>query len=474
MCFINLFKMDKFKSIPGVDKILAHPKIKSLIEEFNIEIVTFSIRKIIDSYRDDLKNNGKILSFDSIIQSVINQCRDLFYGNIKAVINATGVIIHTNLGRSPFGEKLLSDTFNVLKGYCNLEFNLKTGKRSNRNFHLREILRFITGAEDVMVVNNNAAAVVLILNSMALNKEVIISRSELIEIGGSFRIPDIMKSSGCNMHEIGSTNKTHFKDFENAINENTALIFKAHKSNYIIKGFTEDVSLKDLVALGKKNNIPVVYDMGCGLLKKYDIEGLKSEPDVKQALAQGIDLICFSGDKLLGGPQAGIIAGKKQFIEKLRNMPLMRALRVDKTTLALLENACRYYISEQSVKENNCIIRMLCTDINELKAKAEKLSALLKKYNIASEIVKSKARCGGGTLPDETIDSYSVLLKNNFKTKAQASAFAEKIYIDLLNTNKPILAILKQGELFFDVLTIFDDQFETVASMINDVYKKNN
>ncbi|MCD6112063.1 MAG: L-seryl-tRNA(Sec) selenium transferase [Bacteroidales bacterium] len=465
--------MDKFKTIPAVDKLLLDPKIKSLIKEFNVEIVTFSIRKVLDNYRYEIRKTGKIQSFENIVKNVISQTRNLFYGSIKPVINATGVIIHTNLGRAPFGEKLLSDTFNVLKGYCNLEFDLKTGKRSNRNFHLKEILRFITGAEDVLIVNNNAAAVVLILNSLALNKDVVISRSELIEIGGSFRMPDIMESSGCNMVEVGSTNKTHFKDFENAVNENTALIFKAHKSNYIIKGFTEDVSLKELVALGKKHNIPVVYDMGCGLLKKYDIEAFKNEPDVKQALTQGIDLICFSGDKLLGGPQAGIIAGKKKFVEKLRNMPLMRALRVDKTTLALLENACRYYISGETVKQNNCIIKMLCTDINDLKTKAETLKDYLKKYNINSKVVITKARCGGGTLPDETIDSYSVVLKNDLKSNAQSSAFAEKMYIDLLNTEKPLLGVLKQGELFFDVLTIFDDQLKTTASMINEVYKNN-
>ena len=460
----------EYKKIPAVDKLLNNSDIKNIIELYNIDLVTFSIRKTIDKYRNAIKEKGIVPELNIFVKEIIEQTKSIADKSLKPVINANGVIIHTNLGRSPFGEELLQQINNTLIGYNNLEFNLDKATRGHRDSHARNLLQFLTGAEDALVVNNNAAAVMFILRTFAKNKEVIISRGELIEIGGSFRIPDIMAASDCKMVEVGATNKTKLSDYETNISKNTGLIFKTHTSNYVIKGFTKETSLEELVALGKKNNIPVVYDIGSGLLRKVDNEALKSEPDVKQALASGIDLICFSGDKLLGGPQAGIIAGKKEFIDILRKEPLMRALRVSKTTLAILETSCQFYLNDKDLFEKNIIFKTLKRTVEEKRTTAEKLQNELEKYNIKSEITESKGQYGGGTLPEHELDSFAVRLA--FDGKKNNSAKAEKLYRSLLKSDNPVLGILKQGNIYFDVLTVFDEIIEKLTKNINDSYYK--
>ncbi|NOR86026.1 MAG: L-seryl-tRNA(Sec) selenium transferase, partial [Bacteroidales bacterium] len=302
------------------------------------------------------------------------------------------------------------------------------------------------------------------------NKEAIVSRGELIEIGGSFRIPDIMAASDCKMVEVGATNKTKSQDYENAITENTALLFKAHQSNYVIKGFTQEVELPELVSIGKKHSIPVVYDIGSGLLRKVNERALKNEPDVKQALASGIDLICFSGDKLLGGPQAGIIAGKKKYIDILKNEPMMRALRVGKTTLAILETACSYYLNDKDLFENNVLFKTLNKSKEEIKETAEKLKTALDSLDICSKIVDSKGKYGGGTLPDLELDSFSVKLL----PKDANNQLAKKLYHELLEQKQPILSNLKSGAIYFDALTLENREIDVIAQTIktafDDVY----
>jgi L-seryl-tRNA(Ser) seleniumtransferase len=315
----------------------------------------------------------------------------------------------------------------------------------------------------------------LILRAFAKNKEVIVSRGELIEIGGSFRIPEIMAASDCKMVEVGTTNKTNLEDYKKAISKKTAVLFKAHKSNYVIKGFTKEVELEELVNLGKQFNIPVLYDIGSGLLRKYNHKIFSEEPNVRQSLEKGIDLICFSGDKLLGGPQAGIIAGKIELIDRLKKEPMLRALRVCKTTLALLETACMYYLNDKDLNEKNLIFKIFNRKLEEIKHTAEILKNELEKNGIPAEVVACKGQCGGGTLPDGEIDSFSVMIKNDTPNK-ERSEYAEKMYHKLLFHTIPVLGILKKGNIYFDVLTIFENDIKELSQIIievNHTVKKN-
>ncbi|MCK5774834.1 MAG: L-seryl-tRNA(Sec) selenium transferase [Bacteroidales bacterium] len=461
---------EEFKSLPGVDKVLQLSDIKNLIERYNLSLVTYVIRTVIDNSRNNILSGGQAPSQDHIIISIQELTKKIADKSLRSVINASGIIIHTNLGRAPYGEHLLNSVFEVLKGYNNLEFNLEKGSRGQRNDHASEILKYLTGAEDVVIVNNNAAAVMFMLRTFARNKEAIVSRGELIEIGGSFRIPDIMAASDCKMVEVGATNKTKLQDYEKAITDDTAMLFKAHQSNYVIKGFTQEVALEELVTLGKKHQIPVVYDIGSGLLRKVNEKALKNEPDVKQALSTGIDLISFSGDKLLGGPQAGIIAGKKKYIDILKKEPMMRALRVGKTTLAILETACSYYLNDKDLFENNVLFKTLNKSEKEIKETAELLKNALGKLNIYSKVMESKGKYGGGTLPDLEINSFSVKLlpaDNN-------NRLAKQLYHKLLEQEQPILSNLKSGAIYFDTLTLgkkdIKDVAETIRRAFGEVY----
>jgi len=464
-------KPEAFQSLPAVSKLLALPEVRSLIDLYGKELITFSIRNSIDHFRTTINKGGNPPSNEQIIEMVKDLIKLSSERSLKKVVNATGVIIHTNLGRAPFGNEMLQDSFEILKGYNNLEFDLKSGKRGNRNDHALELLKFLTGAEDILIVNNNAAAVMLILRAFAKGREVIVSRGELIEIGGSFRIPEIMAASDCKMIEVGTTNKTRPEDYKKAITDHTAILFKAHKSNYVIKGFTEEVGIADMVEIGNKSNIPVLYDLGSGLLRANKNKLFKEEPDVRQSLKDGCALVCFSGDKLLGGPQAGIIAGNKTLIAKLKKEPMLRALRVGKVTLALLETACMYYLSEEKLEEKNLIFKIFNRKPEEIKKAAINLQKELKKNKITTEIVESIGQCGGGTLPDGEIPSYSVVIKNESSNKIR-SDFAERMYSDLLLHTKPVMAVLKKGNIYFDLLTISDDEIPELVKTINDVYKK--
>ncbi|MFW5705893.1 MAG: L-seryl-tRNA(Sec) selenium transferase, partial [Bacteroidota bacterium] len=364
---------DKLRNLPGVDKLMQHPQIAQLLKDYPREFLVQMIRNILGSVREEMLSGGNFPSEEKIIHNILIRHSQLTTKSLKPVINATGVIIHTNLGRAPFGEFLLDDVRDILTGYSNLEFNLQNADRGSRYVHVTNLLKHLTGAEDILVVNNNAAAIMLVLRAMAKNREVIISRGELIEIGGSFRMPDIMAASDCKMIEVGTTNKTKISDFEQAVTERTAMLLKAHQSNYVIKGFTVEASLDEMVSLGRKHEIPVVYDMGSGLLRKAEIEFLSDEPDVQTTLKTGIDLVTFSGDKLLGGPQAGIIAGKKKWIDWLKKEPMTRALRVGKTTLAMLESICLAYLDEKKLLQHSPVFDMMNARPEVLKNRAAEL-----------------------------------------------------------------------------------------------------
>lgn len=438
----------------------------------NADLVKYVIREILQKAKEETEKGIPVPDATTLTEQIVSRFHKISSGHLKKVINATGVVIHTNLGRAPYGREILQDVFEILKGYNNLEFDLEKASRGSRNAHASDLLKYLTGAEDVLVVNNNAAAVVLILRTLARDKDVIISRGELIEIGGSFRMPDIIATSGCKMVEVGTTNKTKVQDYEKAVTKNTGVLFKAHKSNYSIEGFTQEATLKELIALGKKYKLPVVYDMGSGLLKNDIGTHLKKEPDVHQTVKQGIDLVSFSGDKLLGGPQAGIIAGKKKWVQKLKKEPLLRALRVDKLTLAFLERSLIYFLNDKDLYERNLFYRTINQSHEELEKKASQFQRLLENRGVNSEMLESSGQFGGGSMPGKEMASYAVKLKIARDTARKRSEIAEKIYLELLLQKIPVLGILRKGDICFDVLTLWEDEMDYTADTIAKVFNE--
>lgn len=454
--------------LPGVDTLLKHECLAKAGREFGHELVKDAIQRAIDNARTEILERDVTPDPQSIIRDVEKRCREVSIPSLRAVVNATGILIHTNLGRAPLGRKILADIQDVVMGYSNLEFDLATGARGNRKVHLSSLLRHATGAQDTLVVNNNAAALVLALNTLARNKEVIVSRGELIEIGGSFRIPEILEASGARMVEVGTTNRTRIGDYEKAMTEDTAILLKAHKSNFAISGFTEEAGLSELVGLGAAKKIPVLFDIGSGLLRKPDRLPLSGEPDVKSAIGLGVDLVAFSGDKLLGGPQSGIIAGRQDLISRLERAPLMRALRVGKLTIAALSSAVRSYLDDSRLVESLPLFAMMNSTPETLKRKAEALRESLQRFGVHSEIAPSSGRCGGGTLPELQIESYAVVLKSAGKSRQKRSDLASRLFHHLLEIERPILGVLRQGELLFDVLTLDESDFEHIGSAVSE------
>ena len=452
----------KLQKIPAVDLLLENPRIKETKGKFSTEFVKHCVRTTINQIRIDTKKGENVPAVDEIILKVLSFMNQVSDVSLKKVINATGIMLHTNLGRAPLGENIFDEIRPALSGYSNLEFDLNSTKRGKRNDHLIDLLKFLTGAESAVVVNNNAAAVSLVLRTFCEGKETIISRGELIEIGGSFRLPDIMAASGTKMIEVGTTNRTRISDYQKAITKNTSSILKAHKSNFTIEGFSEEVGLKELAALAKRKKIILIHDVGSGLLVKPDKTEFGLEPIVKKSFVEGADIVTFSCDKLIGGPQAGIIAGKKKLIERISKHPLMRTYRVDKLTIALLSAVLRSYI----LKKNDLLLfKMLNRSGTELKSLAEKLVKELEKLQIKSDIRENETFCGGGSLPNVKLKSYSVVLNlvNHEKN------YAKSIYKKLLLTESPVLSILRKGEIHFDVFTLFDDELPTIALMVKKV-----
>lgn len=457
--------MNLYKMIPKVDQILENEVIKNLLEKNSKNLVMESIHEELNNIRMNISNGcDKSLISNKIEYLTENIQKNLLNKKIfslRKVINASGVVIHTNLGRSVLNDEILENVKNISVGYSNLEYDLEKGERGSRYSHLSEIIKKITGAEDCMVVNNNAAAVMLILSTMAKGKNVITSRSELVEIGGSFRIPDVCRESGAELKEIGTTNKTHLSDYENAIDENTAALFKVHQSNFKILGFTESVSSFELNSLKEKYNIPIIEDLGSGVLIDLSKYGLSHEPTVQECIKNGVDVVSFSGDKLLGGVQAGIIVGKKEYIEKMKKNQLTRALRVDKFTLSALEAVFSYYIDEELAISKIPTLNMLTIKIDELYSKAQKFIEYLGSNNEFSyEIIDIDSEVGAGSLPTQKLPSKAV--------KVISKSFTENELEEKLRNNKiPIIARIHKGNLIFDIRTIFENEFCIIKDALN-------
>lgn len=409
--------MDKnkwYRSIPKVDILLEQETLQKLIESYGRESVMEAIRGELDNLRayiascqEDKLAEEEIKSLEARIGLRVEA---MHTPNMKRVYNGTGTILHTNLGRAPISKKHMERIFSLATGYSNLEYNLEEGHRGERYAHFEDLLCKITGAEAAMAVNNNAAAVLLVLSSLAKGGEVIVSRGELVEIGGKFRIPDVMEQSGATLVEVGTTNKTHYEDYAEAITEETKALLKVHTSNYRIVGFTEKVEIHELADLAREREIPVIEDLGSGVLIDLSKYGLTYEPTVQDSIAKGADVVCFSGDKLLGGPQAGIIIGKKKYIDRMKKNQLTRALRIDKFTAAALELVLMEYQSEEEAVKNIPTLEMITRPVEEIKKDADRFLRMLRRQKLAAKIrvVACESQIGGGSLPLERIPSFAL------------------------------------------------------------------
>jgi L-seryl-tRNA(Ser) seleniumtransferase len=386
--------------------------------------------------------------------------------SLKSVINATGVVVHTNLGRSILSRKAIERVAEAAGSYSNLEYDIPAGERGKRHVHVEGILTRLTGVEAATAVNNNAAAVLLCLNSIARGKEVIVSRGELVEIGGSFRVPDVMERSGAKLCEVGTTNKTHLKDYEKAINENTGLLLKVHTSNYKIVGFTKEVEPDELVKLGRKHNLPVMWDLGSGSFVDLSTYGAGGEPTVQQAANSGVDVLTFSGDKLPGGPQAGMILGKKTWIDPIRSNPLARALRIDKLTLAALDATLSQYLDMDRAVRDIPTLWMLTQPLSEIERKAELLSSGIKALAgaLSVTIQDDTSQSGGGALPMGKFPTRTVCIRHERMS-------ANKIE-SALRLNKPhIIARIKEGMVVFDPRTLNDEEIGKIVEAVKTIFQ---
>ncbi|NPA48866.1 MAG: L-seryl-tRNA(Sec) selenium transferase [Thermodesulfobacteria bacterium] len=455
------------RKIPAVHELLETLRRKR--PRFSEKLLTQAARKATEIVREEiLKGSRRSLSPEETLKVAETVLERLERPHLRRVVNATGVVVHTNLGRSILPQEALEAVVEISAHYSNLEFDLQTGKRGSRYVHVEEILLELTGAEAALVVNNNAAAVLITLNTLAAGKEVIVSRGELVEIGGSFRIPDVMARSGAILREVGATNRTHLRDYEAAINENTALLMKVHKSNYAIVGFTKEVSGKELVDLGRRYGLPVIEDLGSGCFVDFSKYGLLKEPTVQEVLATGVDVVTFSGDKLLGGPQAGIILGRKDFIAAIRKNPLNRAVRIDKMTLAALEATLRLYRDEKEAVEKIPTLRMITTPPETLKRRARRLKNKLRKVlppETEIQVVETISRVGGGALPLASPRSYAVALRSPKFSPARLEAA-------LRAAEPPIIARIEDEALLFDLRTILPGEENLIVETLAQIFAR--
>lgn len=459
--------------LPSVDEILKNEKIINLTEKVPRDIIVNNIRVSLQSYRNDIlkMKEGQDINFEidieGLIGKIIKASEDFLEMNLKTLVNATGVVLHTNLGRSLLSEDIQDRVWSIASSYSNLEFELKTGRRGLRYNHVVDTVKFLTGAEDALVVNNNAAAVLLVLSSMAKGKEVIVSRGQLVEIGGSFRIPEVMEESGAQLIEVGTTNKTHIMDYKKAIGEETGALLKVHTSNYKILGFTQEVDLKELVSLGHNFGIPIIEDLGSGILVDLRKFGLNYEPTVQQSIAMGADIVTFSGDKLLGGPQAGIIVGKKKWINIMKENPLTRALRIDKLTLAALEATLKLYLDEKTMFKKVPTLRMLTENIGSISNRAESLYKILKRdnpgYNI--QIREDYSQVGGGSLPLEKLPTKTIVISHR---QISTSTIERK----LRTYTTPIITRVQAGEIIIDMRTLREKDYTVINEALCNITMK--
>jgi L-seryl-tRNA(Ser) seleniumtransferase len=461
------------RTLPGVDHVLERAETVPFFENIPKTVMVNSIRKTLETLRDSiLKENQnirqEILSEERIIKLVKVAVKKTIALNLKHLVNATGVVVHTNLGRSLLPGEVVENIAAIAGSYSNLEYDLSAGRRGSRYSNIEDIICEISGAQAALAVNNNAGAVLLCLDTLARNREVIVSRGELVEIGGSFRIPDVMAKSNSILKEVGTTNRTHMKDYENAITDDTALLLKVHRSNYSVIGFTAEVSLKELVELGKRQDRPVMEDLGSGTFIDFSKYGLVKETTVQESVAAGADLVTFSGDKLLGGPQAGIIVGKAHILEAIKKNPLARALRIDKLTLAALEATVSLYRDEKKAVRRIPTLRMLTMDISEIEQKASKLMENLKRIDpsrLQIDLIELSSKAGGGALPLLALPSKCLRIKID-------GLSANTLETNMRNNSPPIIGRIQDDAYIIDPRTLKDDDLPIIESAFEHVLKR--
>ena len=460
-------KKDWFQKIPAVDRLLNTPLLRRLLPRYPRALVLKAIHQVLEEIRREIKTGQGLadpsgLSVEKVSGRIGEKVEFLNRPSLRPVVNATGIVLHTNLGRSLLAESVLQKFRPLAGAYSNLEFDLDQGERGSRYVHVEGILKEITGAEAAMVVNNNAAAVLVTLDALARGREVIVSRGQLVEIGGSFRIPDVMKRSGAKMVEVGTTNKTHPADYEEALGPDTGLLLRVHQSNFQIVGFSEEVETPTLVGLGRKYGVPVMEDLGSGCFVDFSKYNLLKEPTVQEVVSRGVDVVTFSGDKMLGGPQAGIILGRKDLIDAIRKNPLTRALRIDKLTLLALEETLRIYRDEQAALREIPTLRMILQSHRSLKVKARRLIRLIGAVdheNFTFGIVEGDSKVGGGALPLLSMPT-SLLALSPGKLSAHAMESRLRAF------DPPVIARVEKERVLLDVRTIQDKELGTVAQAI--------
>jgi L-seryl-tRNA(Ser) seleniumtransferase len=457
-------KKEILSNLPSVDEIIKSADGIKWQGKYPRALVLRAIREVIQKEREailaDSRGKGNL---EDLMLEIERHIEELTEFSLRPVVNATGVVLHTNMGRAVLSEEIIKHVSSIACGYSNLEYDLREGCRGKRIAHIKQLLKEITDAEDGIVVNNNAAAVMVCLSALAKGKEVIVSRGELVEIGGSFRIPDVMASSGAILKEVGTTNKTHCRDYEKALNDNTALLLKVHQSNFRMVGFTSEVAINEMVALGRRVNLPVMFDLGSGCLIDLKPYGINIEPTVQEIVSAGVDIVTFSGDKLLGGPQAGVVVGKKALIEQIEKNPIMRAIRIDKMTLAAFETTLKLYADEGVAKKKIPTLAMLLQEPGKIRGRARKIARLLLRVvsdDVAKiDVIEDFSQSGGGALAEVQLETFAVAI-----TPARLSV--NDLEAGLRSGNPPVISRIKEGQLLLDARTIQDKEIPVLIKAV--------
>ena len=452
----------EYRKLPSVDQLLSNPQIASFEADYPRAFIVNLIRKQLEDARQVIEAGKPCPPMNDIVRSFRRKLDDLANPSLRTLINATGVILHTNLGRAPLSKKTIAAMSDISSEYSNLEFDVAKGVRGSRQTHIERLLCELTGAEAALVVNNNASAVLLGLSALAKRKEIVISRGQAVEIGDSFRIPDVMRQSGAKLVEVGTTNCTYARDYENALTDSTAALLRVHSSNFKVVGFTNEITIEELVMVGNKHRLPVFDDLGSGCLLDTTVFGLAEEPMVQRSIAAGVALAFFSGDKLLGGPQAGIIVGIKEYIDKLRRHPLARAVRIDKIRLAGLIATLIHYLQGEATSTIP-IWQMISVNLKEIDVRALKWSAAT---NGLGRVVDGESMVGGGSLPGGTLPTKLVAISIQGKKNA---AFVLKLSQELRNYPTPIIGRISDNVLLLDPRSVLPEEDKTVCSALKGI-----
>ena len=450
--------MNDFKNIPSIDRVLNEPSIKTLLTSYARDSVVKLVQQHLQSIRHDINAGKQAPSFKKIIQDIQIFISEKWIIQPAPLVNASGVILHTNLGRAPLSDQAIYALSTSAGVYTDLEYDPITSQRSDRQRHVKALIKQLTGSESALVVNNNAAAALLCLTALAKGKEVIISKGESVEIGGNFRIPELLEQSGAHLIEVGTTNRTYISDYQNAITDNTGAILIVHTSNFQKIGFTHNPSVHELVNLGNNYNVPVLNDLGSGSFIDTAQFGLGSEPTVQKSISDGADLTFFSGDKLLGGPQSGIILGKKIFIDQLSEHPITRALRIDKLNLTALHSTLLHYLSNEPLTKIP-IWNMISADLTGIK---ERINTWLRETHIEGKVIKSHSTVGGGSLPGEVLDTYALAIK-------PINSSASKISYSLRTYETPIISRIEADRVILDARTVLPAQDHIVIEALKNI-----